>query len=297
MKNEWLIPSLLVTQVYFPYCEHKNETINILKDVSKLNFYQAIEIDCHYTNEESLEIGEIIKKNEWIATQWLTSLIDKNNLDLSSIDEQLRQKSVKEIIDKVEMAAKMNVKNIAFISGPMPDESLKEMGLEQFYKSLVEITDVAKAHFINVLIEPLDHSAHKKKILGTTKETIKIIKQVREKNDNIYFAFDTAHAALNRENIEEAIEQAFPFMDQLHFSNAILDSTHEQYGDNHIPIIGEGFLTKERMKRIVTRLNQYSKKYNKKMRVSIEVKGKNDQKLHENEKEIRQLLNEVLIDG
>lgn len=291
MSENIFIPSLLVTQVYFPYCEEKGATAEILKKVAGDGFYEAIEIDCHYAAEERQEIGNIVKEQDWVVTQWLTSKIDKEKLDLSSINETLRDKSAQAIISMLDKAAEIGVHNIAFISGPSPGEELREAALESFYLSLCEICAAAKSYGINVLIEPLDYRAHKQKALGTTDETVRLISKVREEYNNLYFAFDTAHAALNEEDLREAVIKALPLMDQIHFSNAILDSREELYGDHHLPIDDEtGFLNQAFINELLLHISSRKAALNGKLRVAIEVQGKSNQKLHENESIARELL-------
>ncbi len=291
MSENVFIPSLLVTQVYYPYCEEKGATAEILNKVANDGFYQAIEIDCHYEAEEREKIGSINKKQGWTVTQWLTSKIDKEKLDLSALDETMRAQSAQAIIRMLDKAAEMNVHNIAFISGPSPGEDLREKALDSFYRSLCEICAAARAYKIGVLVEPLDYKAHKRKALGKTEETVQLIQKVREAYDNLYFAFDTAHAALNEEDVQAAILKALPIMGQLHFSNAILDINDALYGDYHLPIdIETGFLNQAFIEELLQYISRQKAALNDKLRVAIEVQGKETQKLHENESIARELL-------
>lgn len=288
------IPSILIPQVYYPYSEERNMTAEILRRIAEEGYYKAIEIDCHYEKEERKKIGTIIGENDWTVTQWLTSLIDKEQLDLSSLEDELRTKSVKAITSMLSNSKEMGVHNIAFISGPSPGDELRKSSLEAFYKSLVEICKQAETYGLNVLIEPLDYRAHKCKVLGTTDETIDLIKRVREESNNIFFAFDTAHAALNSENAMKAVVKALPWMEQIHFSNAILDTAHELYGDHHIAIGEPGFLSSEVMHKILKEIKD-NKSDKTNIRVSIEARGSSNQKLHENELKTREVLANSLM--
>lgn len=94
---------------------------------------------------------------------------------------------------------------------------LRKDAAEIFYQTLSEICEEAAKYNINVLVEPLDRGAHKKRFLGPTSEAVALFARVRESYPNVGFAFDTAHAALNGENIYEALELAKPYINQLHF--------------------------------------------------------------------------------
>lgn len=290
-KNKIFSPSLLLTQTYYPYCDQKGSSAEILKKVTKDHFYEAVEIDCHYESAERKEIYQVVKEHDLVVTQWLTSLIDRENLDLSSLDNELRKQSVKRITDRLDFAAESGVNNIAFISGPNPGELLRKDALESFYESLHEICAVADTYQMGVLIEPLDHDAHKRKVLGVTDEAVDLINRIRKEYKNLDFAFDTAHVMLNRESLSEAITKALPIMGQIHFSNAVLDLNHELYGDHHIAIGEPGFLNQEMMNQLLQEIaNQKKHIQNGKIRVAIEARGNEGQALHENEIIARRLL-------
>ncbi len=294
-ENKLFIPSLLVTQVYYPHCEQKGMTAEIIKKVAADHFYEAIEIDCHYDAGERKRINQVVTEHSLEVTQWLTSLIDRKRLDLSSIDRKLRKESVQEIIDKLDSAAECGVTTIAFISGPSPGELLRKEALECFYESLCEICAAADSYKMGVLIEPLDYDAHKRKVLGLTDEAVFLINRVRKQYKNIDFAFDTAHAMLNCENLSEAITKALPLMGQIHFSNAVLDSTHQLFGDHHMAIGEPGFLNQEYMNQLLLEIaNQKELLQGGKLRVAIEAKGAESQALHENEVIVRELLENAL---
>ncbi|MFC0273384.1 sugar phosphate isomerase/epimerase family protein [Metabacillus herbersteinensis] len=295
MKKTLFLPTLLISEVYHPYCLEKGSTANLIEKLAEDGFYRAVEIGYGYDPQERKQILTSAEKNNLIVTQWLTSLINEKNLDVSAIEPQKRRESVKQIKESLYAAAECGASNIAFISGPDPGVQLRKDAAESFYQTLSEICEEATQYNMKVLVEPLDREAHKKRFLGPTSEAVSLFARVRESYPNVGFAFDTAHAALNGENIYEALELAKPYINQLHFSNAVLDVEHELYGDHHMPIGRPGFLDSETISSILWKVEELEIQADQGLRVSIEVRGTEKQELHTNEKAVRAVLEKALF--
>src|SRR5699024_8097027 len=189
------------------------------------------------------------------------------------------------IKDSLYAAAEIGAKNIAFVTGDDPGADRWADGIEGLYESLCEMAEAAKKYDMNLLIEPLDRFAHKKRIIGTTDETVALLSRVQEKHANVGIAFDTAHAALNGEDIFEALEKGKSLIHQIHFSNAVLDSNNELYGDFHMDIGSPGFLTVEKISAILQKANELNIQ-EKGLRVAAEVRGEGDKEsCYQNEKQ------------
>ncbi|WP_080875999.1 sugar phosphate isomerase/epimerase family protein [Oceanobacillus timonensis] len=288
------IPSLLIPEVFHPFKREKGFTADVIENMVMDNFYKSIELGDGFDKTERKRILELTEKNNLIVTQWLTFLIEENKLDISSLDSNLRLKTVNKIKDSLYTSAEIGTKNIAIVTGEDPGVEHWADGIEGLYESLCEIAETAKEYEINLLIEPLDRFAHKKRIIGTTDETITLLNRVREKHDNVGIAFDTAHAALNGEDILESLEKGRSLIHQIHFSNAILDSNSNLYGDFHMEIGTPGFLTIEKISSILRKVEELRIQENG-LRVAVEVRGKGGKEAcYLNEKQLRTVLKEAL---
>jgi hypothetical protein len=87
---------------------------------------------------------------------------------------------------------------------------------------------------ITLRIEPLDVSAHKKNTLGSTQEAIALCEAAERAGERVRLCFDTAHAILNGEDIEESIAAAGKWIEEFHLCNACITPGHALYGDRHI---------------------------------------------------------------
>jgi sugar phosphate isomerase/epimerase len=290
MGKGLFIPTLLIPEVYYPYCNVVGFTANLLEKLAEDGFYQAVEIGYGYDSLERKHIFETAKLKNLLVTQWLTTLINEKNLDISAIDSNKRREAVKQIKGSLYAAAECGASNVAFISGPDPGFNQREEAAESFYLSLCEVCEEAAIYNMKVLVEPLDREAHKRRFLGPTSEAVTLFARVRESYPNIGLAFDTAHAALNGEDIYEALELAKEQINQLHFSNAVLAADDELFGDHHMPIGKPGFLDVEKMVGILRYVEELGITKDKGLRVSVEARGSRNQGLHENEKAVRSVL-------
>lgn len=288
------IPSLLIPEVFHPLKREKDFAADVIERIVEEDFYKSIELGDGFEKTERKRILELTERNNLEVTQWLTFLIEENKLDVSSIDSKLRLETVNRIKDSLYSSAEIGAKSIALVTGDNPGANRWEDGIEGLYESLCEIAEAAKVYDMDLLIEPLDRFAHKKRIIGTTDETVAILSRVQEKHDNVGIAFDTAHAGLNGEDIFEALEKGKSFIHQIHFSNAVLDSSSDLYGDFHMEIGSPGFLTVEKISEILQKADKLRIQENG-LRVAVEVRGKGDKEsCFQNEKQLREILKQAL---
>lgn len=289
------IPSLLVPEVYHPFKREKNFTANLLESIAEANFYKSFELGDGFDEKERKRILAVTEKNGIEVTQWLTFLIEENNLDVSSLDPSLRKETVRTVKESLPLAAEIGAKNIALVTGDDPGPERWNEGIEGLYESLCEIAEAAREYNMNLLIEPLDRYAHKKRIIGTTEETLELLARVQSTYDNVGMAFDTAHAALNDEDIFESLEKGKDLIHQIHFSNAVLDMKNELYGDFHMEIGEPGFLTEEKISAMLQKANELGIQAEHGLRVAVEVRGKfSKEDCMKNELNLRSILLKAL---
>jgi sugar phosphate isomerase/epimerase len=289
------LPSLLVPEVFHPIKRERNLTADLIERIVQFNFYKSVELGDGFDQKERSRILRATEKDGIEVTQWLTFLIEENNLDVSSLDTELRAKTVQKIKENLPLAAEIGAKNIALVTGDDPGPECWAEGIEGLYESLCEISEAAQEFRMNLLIEPLDRFAHKKRIIGTTDETIDLLTRVQKSYSNVGIAFDTAHAALNEEDIFEALEKGKNLIHQIHFSNAVLDKTSKLYGDFHMEIGEPGFLTVETISAILGKADELGIQAEKGLRVAAEVRGKVDKEnCDKNEQLLRSILAEAL---
>lgn len=290
------LPTILMPEIYRPFTGDESFFVSKIEEIAEEGFYRGIEIANIHDKEKRKRIQEVTSASELIVTQWMTTIITEHGLNLSAIDEKARQHAVDEILRNIEWANEAGASNIALITGQDPGEELRIKAGENLVKSLSSICAEAEPYGIEVLVEPLDRHAHKKMFLGPTEDTCKILSTVKNNHPNIGFAFDTAHAALNEEEIETAIELAGPLMGQLHLSNAVLNPVDPLYGDHHIPLGAPGFLTYEKALSIMQKVKSQGLFAAKPFRISVEVRTNENENTHSTELQTKQFLKRLLTE-
>ncbi|WP_223634635.1 sugar phosphate isomerase/epimerase family protein [Planococcus sp. 4-30] len=295
-KQLTFLPTILMPEIYRPFIENESFFVSKIEGIAEEGFYKGIEIAGIHDKANRQKISEITSSAGLIVTQWMTAVITEKGLDLSAVNQKSRQYAVSEIIKNIALAKETGASTIALITGPDPGEGQREKAAESLVQSLKEICTEARACGLEVIVEPLDRHVHKKMFLGPSAETASILSEVKESHPNIGFAFDTAHAALNGEQMEEALEIASSLISQLHLSNAVLDNRHPIYGDYHIPLGEPGFLTYPKAVGIVKKAESLGIFTGKSFRISVEVRTNENEDAHYTERVAKEFLKKLLAE-
>ncbi|WP_084055458.1 sugar phosphate isomerase/epimerase family protein [Carnimonas nigrificans] len=267
-------PSLLMNEVYFPWVETPGFVVDVLERLSEDEFYKAWEVGTQFSAHDRARLRQLVEQSRRPLTQWLTPMLEGQNLWLSSLDSSERQQAVQRVREHLPLAAETGVSTLAVVSGSDPGDKDRAEALKGFTESLANICSDAEEFGMNVIVEPLDRFAHKKRVVGTTPDTVALIDEVRRAHPNVGFAFDSAHAALNEEVLFDVLESAAHQIVQLHLSNAILDKRDPGYGDFHMQPGAPGFLTEEVAAGLISRAVELGIGANGGLRVAVEARGK-----------------------
>lgn len=239
----FILPSLLVPEVYGPWKSQKGFVPAQLEAAAQEGFFRSVEVSPVLDPQDRAAVRRITGDHGIYLSCWLTEVLDAEKLDLTSLDESLRQHSVEVIKRHLPAAAETGARTVAFIGGPDPGPDLRERGYEAFYRSLSALSAEAANLGMTVMFEPLDRFAHKKRLIGPTAEVVGAFARVKAEHPDFGMAFDTAHAALNEEDIAASLTLARGQIVNIHLSNAVLDSLSPLYGDHHMKPGAPGFLT------------------------------------------------------
>ncbi len=284
-------PILLMAEVFYPYINKKGFLTNAIKRVIDGGFYEGAETSIVQYDDERKIISRISKENNFILTQWIIGIFQEEGLSLSSIDNILRKKSVQRAKELIYMAAECNTKKLGLGSGKDPGEKKRMEAVKYFYESLHELCEeISLYKGMNLILEPFDRYAHKKKLFGPTEDTVQLIQRLRQRFLSIGISWDSAHTALSGEDIFKSLSMARDYIKQIHLSNAVLDKNDSEYGDNHIPMGGRGFLSIDTAVNIFKKAIEFDLFIKKKISVSIEVRTKDGQDPWETEKNCRKFL-------
>lgn len=268
------VPSCLFPEVYAPWAPRTGFVTKQLRQIAEEGFYRSVEISRLRDAADRADMRAICAEHDFYVTAWLTEIVDEYKLDLTSIDETLRRHSVEVIKQHLAQAIECGARTIAFVGGRDPGPSLRDEGYESCYRSMSEISAEAANHGLTVMLEPLDRFAHKKRLVGPTSEAVAVFARIRAEHPNFGFAFDTAHAALNEEDIAASFALAKDQIAHLHLSNAVLDPSDPLYGDHHMLPGAPGFLTVDHTASLFCAAAKLGIGQQQPLRVAIEARAK-----------------------
>lgn len=169
-------------------------------------------------------------------------VILKEALDIGSLDAEVRQRSVKSILEMLGEAADFGCKVFGLASGPDPypgvsspeAEKVREESLKRVTESLVDISLKAAGYGITVALEPFDRVIEKKRLLGPSSMCARVAAGVRTAAPNFGLMVDLSHIPQIGETPEECLSILGPYVVHVHVANAVLkDKSHPSYGDQH----------------------------------------------------------------
>ena len=244
MKQTVLVPSAHIAELFFPDMQDESKVVDIAERLSQQPFYRFIETGMVMQAAQARRLRDISETQQVKLTQWMTFVLNQQGLNLSSPDRLQRKHSMKRACELVHRAADCGATRIAFVSGSDPGAAQREAAKSALGETLEQIGEVMSQYPQMIMqLEPLDRFAHKCQLIGPTDETLSWMKQLRRTCPRLYLAWDSAHVALNQEDLIVALRQSGSLVSQLHLSNAILDPNDPGYGDHHMRFGVPGFLT------------------------------------------------------
>lgn len=288
-------PSLLVAEMFFPLSHEDKNIVDVVEKAGDIEFYKAVETGVILDKNLSNRLRKICENSKKQLTQWATFVVNNEELNMASIDPELRQKSVNRLKELIHIAADCGADTFALTSGGDPGAEKREEAKLCLADSLKILSDEAKKYSMSVMLEHLDRYVHKKQLMGPVDETAVWIKSIRKSSSNMYLSWDAAHAALGGEDLVYTLQQYSSIIPQIHLSNAILDPAKPFYGDYHIKFGPPGFLTLDvATKLLATAINAPKCEGKDDLRVSIEMRTSDKDTLWQNEQEARDFLQKAI---
>lgn len=237
-----LYPSAHIAELFFPLMGDENAVAQVVERIGEIEFYRGVETGIIHHPAVAERLQRLSGRLK--VTQWLTFELLKDHLNLSSLDRDLREKSISRACELVHLAAACGTTKLSLVSGDDPGERRREEAKKGFAEALVRIGEETRRYpGMIVQVEPLDRFAHKCQLIGPTDETVLWMKALRPDCPNLYLAWDSAHVALNQEDLLASLALAAPVLSQMHLANAIIDPQAPGYGDYHMKFGAPGFLT------------------------------------------------------
>lgn len=289
-----IYPSLLVSESFYPYLEDEGKLLDAVGRMLDMGYYKRIETGSLKSRHMRDRLGKLLKQQQVSMTQWITNDINRRQLNPATLDPAVRKMTIKAMKELVDAAAESGADAMAFVSGPDPGEAGREEGKKGLVEVICQVADKMREYpGMRLLLEPLDRGAHKNQLLGPSEDCLEVLDAAAGAGCDCWLSWDSAHMALNREDLETSIQVCGPYIGHIHLANAILDTRDPGYGDWHMPMGKPGFLDIEAGSRILEKAVQVLPG-ERPMGATIECRCREDEDPFENEKACRNFLQAVL---
>ncbi len=244
-----LVTSAHIMELFMPYLEDEKRMLGVVDRIRGYDFYHGVEMGVFFDKENQRTIRRILEEENWCGATYSTPYMNEHGYSLSSLDPELRKKSLEFALGLLGPAADMGLTYIGLPSGddvaPEKREEAKKVLADSFHRA----AQAAAGYGISILLEPLDRYAHKKKLLGPMEETCEWFASVQKEDPNVYIHWDSAHEKLGGIDLFRSMDLCEAYMQRIHLCDCIDDPSHPCFGDLHMDVgqppffETEGFLT------------------------------------------------------
>jgi sugar phosphate isomerase/epimerase len=252
--------SLLISNILDPLTKNNEDLIQMYCRLAEEKRYAAVETRLIKEEVARDSFNQLAQKARWDTTLWLTGDMGRQELSLSSLDATKLEASIAYLIELLDIASDQDCQHIGLASGPLEDSRQKGRQIQNFAQSIDKIADyiTQKNYKFDLLVEPLDEFAHKKNTVGKLSSIEAFIDQLNVDFSKFNLCFDTAHSALNEDDLAESVEKMAPYVSRIHFADAVLDKTSKEYGDNHREFDQLGIMNMDYAEQILRFFERYS---------------------------------------
>ncbi len=209
---------------------HEENVIKSLCSLLEDDYFNTLEIGRLPERVKSSVIHKIRNSKIRVIYSGHGSLL-KNNLNLNSLDETVRQESIQMIKSELDEAASYGSRLFTLLSGNYEEESIKAH-MSALSHSLKEVCDYARERYqMTVALEPFDYDIDKKSLIGPSHRAKEIAQMVGR--ENFGFLVDLSHIPMIGEDISHTLITLGDHIVHLHIGSTILDEDSDLYGDSH----------------------------------------------------------------
>ncbi len=207
-------------------------------------FWGCVEIKPLKSRELEAEVADLfanLHMDVLVASQYT---LLSNNLNLNSLDESLRRKSIDAVKADLEQAVRLGAPGLAVLSGPLESTGgdAPKRARQALVDSLVELCNFALEispdpdQPLMVELETFDDAIDKRSLMGPSGAADALAAEISEAVPNFGLLLDLSHLPLLGESPEEAVSAAIGHLTHVHAGNCLMsDESSPLYGDKHPP--------------------------------------------------------------
>ncbi|MDR2914854.1 MAG: sugar phosphate isomerase/epimerase [Tannerella sp.] len=208
--------------------------LETIKKIAVDDYFTAIEITTVKDKEEREKVKQMLETSHMSIAYGGQPRLLTTGLNINDLDEENRQKALKNLKEGIDEACEMGASGFAFLSGNYSDDK-KEEAYQALVNSTAELCAYAESKGrIKIALEVFDYDVDKKSLIGPAPLAARFAKEIREKYANFGLMVDLSHIPLLHETIEESLLPVKDYIIHAHIGNCVVKhASLPAYGDAH----------------------------------------------------------------
>jgi sugar phosphate isomerase/epimerase len=207
--------------------------VETLANIANDPFFDAVEIGWIKDPAARLAAKSMLDHTHIKVVYGAQPAILLQKLNLNSLDEDERKLAVRQLKVRVDEAAEMDAKRVAFLSGRDPGDADRPAALAALIKSVKDVCAYADSRGLAMTCETFDRRIDKKCLIGPSAYAAEFAREVREAHPSFGLMYDLSHMPLLFEEAEPALESLKDVLVHIHVGNCVVDPDVPGYGDLH----------------------------------------------------------------
>ena len=113
-----LVTSAHIMELFMPYLDDEKRVLGVIDRLRGFDFYHGVEMGVFHDRENQKKIRRFLEEENWCGVTYSTPYMNRQGFDISSLDPELRKKSVEFEISLLPAAAEMGLSYVGVPSGP-----------------------------------------------------------------------------------------------------------------------------------------------------------------------------------
>lgn len=209
---------------------------SIASSVAKITedpFFGAVEITWIKDPRERQATRDVLQASHIKVGYGAQPAVLMSKLNPNSLDEVERKAAVEALKARVDEAAEMGAKRLAFLSGKDPGDKDRPAALKALIQSTKELCAYGKGKGIGITCETFDRTIDKKALIGPSEFAREYAAAVTGEYPEFGLMYDLSHQPLLFEESEKALGLLKPYLVHIHVGNGVRDQGMPGYGDLH----------------------------------------------------------------
>jgi sugar phosphate isomerase/epimerase len=196
-------------------------------------FFGAVEVTWIKDPKERAAARAVIEASHIQVGYGAQPAVLMGKLNPNSLDEAERAKAVTELKARIDEAAEIGARRMAFLSGKDPGEADRRRAVDALVRSLKELCAYGREKGVALTLETFDHDVDKKALIGPSPLAAEFAAAVRKDDPDFGLMYDLSHQPLLREKSAEALGLLKKHLVHIHIGNAVTEAGRPGYGDLH----------------------------------------------------------------